>query len=351
MTITRNRMLAFTLLGLSLFPVAASAEGTQAVPKEFAKEYTVGPLKLAFGPQEDGGFGATLKGTESKRIGFFNNDIDVNPRPKSVQWGRYGALDFDIDAGLSSAPDALNNTSLSLKPRLTFVGLLGREAPIQRRQFSAEDQKKCQDLDAAYGKAIEARDNAAKFRLIQQVGEECDSYAVPIDDFVALSLYPDIRYRYGHFEVDGTLYNANQSILGVGARLFTPVRLGGLFLEWPYISVGYQSVQDTSESSIPVPQDIKADYVTVDAAVNIHLPYPRGSLSQSPLQLLISLKASIPTESEGSGKQLLSHIQLAYDTGSEIKPAITYRSGDDQGLKYDKQVIMGVVWALLGPKQ
>lgn len=41
---------------------------------------------------------------------------------------------------------------------------------------------------------------------------------------------------------------------------------------------------------------------------------------------------------------MLRQFQLYYDTGDRILPAITYRSGTDLGIVYDKQVILGLLW-------
>ena len=41
---------------------------------------------------------------------------------------------------------------------------------------------------------------------------------------------------------------------------------------------------------------------------------------------------------------VVRQFQLSYDTGDKILPALTYRSGSDVGLQYDKQVILGLLW-------
>jgi hypothetical protein len=345
------------MVALLLLPLPSFAQEVQEATKAsldlLKNQVAIGPLKLGFGPQDGGGFGATLTGGDSKALALFNNTVPVDPAAGTGFWGRYGSLDYDVDGGWSSQADAANNISLSAKARVTFVRVVAFAGEIPKRQESAIDQVICQEIDAALAAAIKAKDSAARDHAIHRGVVECDPPVIPIKEQFAVSLYPDLRYRYGRVKVAGTTYDANQLIAGAGARVFLPWRIGALLREWPYASVGYYTVRSSSSSNVPLPDDVDADNIAVDAALDINVPYPNRTLSTSPLQLLVKLQGSRATTGTDKEWQTLRHLQLSFDTGhgiagQDIKPAITYRSGDNQGLSYDRQVIVGIVWDLLG---
>ena len=58
----------------------------------------------------------------------------------------------------------------------------------------------------------------------------------------------------------------------------------------------------------------------------------------------IDIDADKPTEGADKKWQALYSAQLVYETSGQIKPVLSYRAGKEQGLDYDKQLILGLLW-------
>jgi hypothetical protein len=322
-------------------------ESTTTPADSSQHQYTLGPIKLSFGPESDGYFGAVLKGDKSL---FFANFKGL-PDPKNApdkdthQFFSYGSADLTLDAGWSSAPAANNNATVSIKPAVTAgVVKVSPHAPLP---LTAAEQAVCDKLSDDFAAALVAKDNV-KIKEIsgEFLKDKCNVLKDPYTDLAALSFYPSFEYRFGHFSQNGQQYQANQAIVGGGARLLFPWELNSWLASWPFISATYYHVKDNSGSTIPVPDSIKADYISTEAKFDLYLPVTIGKQSKA-LQLVVDFTESKATT--GSDKQWhsLSNIQLLANLGSNWKPALTYREGKDRGLSYDKQVILGVATDLL----
>jgi hypothetical protein len=342
---------------------SAVAADAQALPPVdlatlLSQDLELGPLKLTFGPQESGDFGAVLNGNATRAVPSLNY-VPPPAQQNSPFTARYGAIEFNVDAGWNSASDALNQTTLAVRPSVTFVWLDGAKAPVP---LSPELQQTCRDLSQQGQRAIErslvdpsvkaeadaeiARVNAARKELgcEGRVGE-------PPSSQWAVAVYPDVQYRFGEFEINGERFNANQLITGLAARLFVPgTSDSAWFREWPRLSLGYYTVSDSEDSTIPLPESIDEDHIRTSARIAMNVPFFGTSLAKSPLRLDIEATASRATSGEDDDWQVLRQFQLYYDTGDTILPALTYRSGTDLGIVYDKQVILGLLWMFAAPK-
>lgn len=307
-----------------------------------AHSYSVGPFKLSLGPQSDGYFGATLKGDKS----FLFAEFSALPHPKdappadSLKWFSYGNVDVTLDSGWSSAPAANNNASVALKPTAT-VGLV-LVSPKAPKTLTPDQQAVCNQFSDDLGSAINSGEGAKQKQItlaFKKAG--CDTLEDPYHDIVALSLYPSFEYRFGHFTQNGQQYQANQSVIGGGARVFLPWRLNEWWASWPFVSATYYHVKDNSGSTIPVPDGLKADYISAEAKVEVLLPVKIASRSKA-LELSFDLTGSKATTGATKSWQFLHNIQLLANLGNSWKPALTYREGKDRGLSYDKQVILGI---------
>src|SRR5262245_46532912 len=92
-----------------------------------AQDIKAGPFTITAGPQEDGGFGAILTGSGSSDISWLNSAPPSAAQFASGKWMvlRYGTLEFSADANWSSLAGALNQTSVSVKPQVSFSFLSG----------------------------------------------------------------------------------------------------------------------------------------------------------------------------------------------------------------------------------
>lgn len=348
-------------------PTAAEVENRileitkSEVTEEFARaeslsrEITIGPFTITAGPQEDGGFGAILSGEGTKDWRWLNSKPptadDFAAERSFVR--RYGHFEFSADAAWSSKQRAKNQTSLSIKPQVTFgwydggrwkdevawrsgdescvlAGLefsrRAEETVLLPEQTSAIERLKIHEMDDA-----QLLDFFTRNRACGVIGA-----ARPPIQHLALGIYPDVRYRFGKFEEGGTVYDANQLVVGGGARIYFPsMTRSRWFREAPRISVGYYTVQDTEGSDIPVPDDITEDFIDIEARVLLNLP----------LNTRLDIAPSASKVSGGDW-EVLWEAQLSLESDGEFEPAITYRSGVGQGFEFDKQLILGFLWKL-----
>jgi hypothetical protein len=310
-------------------------------------QYELGPIKLAFGPESDGYFGATLKGDKSFLFANFKGLPDPVNAPDKIthQFFSYGSADLSLDSGWTSAPAANNNATLSIKPAAT-IGVV-RVSPKAPLPLTSEEQATCDTLSDQYGTALAAKDDAQIKKISAEfLQNKCNVLKDPYTDLAALSLYPSFEYRFGHFTQGGQQYQANQAIIGGGARLFFPWMLNNWLASWPFISATYYHAKNNSGSNILVPDSIKADFLSTEAKLDVYLPVSIGKRAKA-LQLVVDFVESKATT--GSDKQWhsLGSVQLLANLGSSWKPALTYREGKDRGLTYDKQIILGLATDLL----
>lgn len=308
---------------------AAAADAPNALPEPI----NLGPLDLTFGPQENGEFGAVLSGGESIPFDSVRSGLKP-PFPGSRFWIYYGAAEYEIDATWSSGSEALNQSTLSLKPQITFLQL----NPAESKSVALPPAKQavCDDL------ATKAdNDSIARFN------RECGRITVPSTRF-AVALIGEAQYRYGQYDIGGVRHDANQLLFGGGVRVFLPgATRSPLFREWPRLTVSYYSVADSARSTLPDPEAFELDTIAADAKVRMRIPMPGTPWGSSPVRLDLDLRASRPTEGPNQDWEFFREYQLAIEVGREWKPALTYRSGEDKGLQYDRQIIFGVLLELL----
>lgn len=114
-----------------------------------SQDLELGPLKLTFGPQEGGDFGAVLTGDATRPV----PSLGYIPPPEQQNApfrARYGAIEFNVDAGWNSAADALNQTTLAVRPSVTFAWLDGAKQAVP---LTPAGDRTCRAL-AAQGMSI-----------------------------------------------------------------------------------------------------------------------------------------------------------------------------------------------------
>jgi hypothetical protein len=340
----------------ALLAVAAAASHAQALPpldpSALSQDLELGPLRLTFGPQESGDFGAVVTGNATRPVSSLNY-VPPAAQQNAPFTARYGAIEFNVDAGWSSAADALNQTTLAVRPSVTFVWLDGAKARVP---LTPELEQTCRDLSQQAERALErsladpnARAEAdAEIARVQAARKElgCEGrVGEPPSSQWAVSFYPDVQYRFGELDINGERFKANQLITGLAARLFVPgTSDSAWFREWPRLSLGYYTVSESEDSTIPLPEGFEEDHIKAAAKIAMNVPFFGTPLAKSPLHLDIEAAGSRATSGDDDDWHVLRQFQLYYDTGDTILPALTYRSGTDLGIVYDKQVILGLLW-------
>ncbi|MDP3859945.1 MAG: hypothetical protein Q8Q73_19460 [Stagnimonas sp.] len=281
---------AFAGIGL-LASVVASNVFAQELPGLEWQPLSESELSLAFGPQEDGGFGSNLKA-----------DLFYSPDQARVGDMFAGYLGLKGDAHWSSADEALNQSSLSLQ--------LGVWTML----------------------------NGAGFML-----------ASP-----AVELYVDVRQRYGQFQdgAGGEIENVDHTLTGLGAEFQVPGSY--ILLNWlsrlskerdqpPIISVTHYWNRDQSDQAQDLPDALKADELLVQ--LHGQLTVPKLKLADAPVRLQYEFGFTKPTTGNDRAWQDFTKLALVIDAGDEIKPALIYSRGEQDGLEYDKRLLLGLLWS------
>jgi hypothetical protein len=277
------------------------------------------PFDFAFGPQEDGTFGAILKGSTFKSL---------RRSAPTQQTGQLLSLfaGVEVDGSWNSAASARNNASIALRPSLALQKLSPRRLP--------------------------------------------DGTPAPATSGPWLHIYLDVRQRFGDFAGDSVqARRINQLILGGAVQL----RWVG-FAKWysatadigrednpPTLTVGYHTVQKNVPAEETLPADMTASALQVKLHSRITLPIctqeerevepdPNDPFETSEIVYTCPwglLAEGIATRLSNNGAvHFRIDVALFYDTGGSFSPVVRYRSGEEHGLQYDKQFLIGLLWQL-----
>ena len=279
------------------------------------------PFDITFGPQEDGTFGVVVKGSQFKSL---------RRSPSQQQSGQLVSLfgGLDIDGSWMSATDARNNASISLRPAVALQTITPR-------------------------------------RL-------ANGQVVPTTAGPWLYAFLDIRQRFGDFESSsGDTQRINQLILGGALQL-----RWAAFAKWygqamdigrednpPTLSLGYYSIAKNHPEDAPLPTDVRANALQGRLNTKLTLPIckretrtappvagdPFGATETvytCPLSFIGELMATRLTTGTDDAIDFRYDVGVIYDTGGSFKPILRYRSGEEHGLEYDTQMILGLIWAL-----
>lgn len=308
--------------------------------------YSIGPLTLAAGPTDDGDFGTSIKGGDTILEGLLVNCAGSS-NFSGTKFRPIGRLKYEVDAGWTTAKDSMNSSSVSLRPMLSIHVVDYTQA---RRATAASPASPLGSLT----------EEEAATELIEN--SDTGTFIAPRTNAV-VSLFADVRHRFG--EVDdgaGGIVRANQFIYGGGLELswWAASRIGaardadgpgplyGFFRDPPRLTAGYYSADDVNGNEAPVPKELEADYVTTTAALHLAMPWFTKPIYKSPLLLNYDYKGSKATSGPDDGYASYHNVQLVYAIDAKAKPVLSYRSGEEQGLEYDRQVILGILWSLVG---
>lgn len=317
------RSVVLAVLALALWAGQSAGQVTAAAPLDFS-----------FGPQEGGHLGALLKGDRFYTLSRISAD-SWDPARRALLSPFAG---MEVDAGWSSEPDALNNASLSFKPAfgLSRIGRRVIENPIT---------------------------------------QEPDT--VPTTAGPWLYGYADLRQRWGRIRAaeGGAPEAVNQTMLGGGAELrwvgFNRAYadlLGSLGLDTgredqpPWLGLTYYTVQTTYTEAAELPDGILADALQATLRFDATLPLlctgeaaappaarddpfadVAGTVRTCPFGVTGELTRTWP---RGAGGELFRDVGIYMNTGSNLKPVLRFRSGEEHGLSYDRQLLLGILWSL-----
>ncbi|HKI02978.1 MAG TPA: hypothetical protein VKK31_13465 [Thermoanaerobaculia bacterium] len=292
----------------------ASAESAQASDKS--------PFDFTFGPQENGNFGTTLKGSKFYSLSNIGPNSAAATRKLLVS----PFIGVSVDAGWNSASDAANNASFSVRPSLGLSSV--------REGKSGEPPR--------------------------MVGPW-------------LHAYVDLRERYGNFkQEDSTVQRINQTMGGLGVEFrysgfdeqFNLSSRTGKIDEPPRLSLTYYTVRGTSVEEAALPDELKADVIQLDLKASLTIPrlqctvkivqssddeeevFGPGKSISCPWSFSVDLLGTKPTSGTQRKGEVLYDLALSYDVEGSIKPVLHYRSGKEHGLEYDRQLILGILMKL-----
>ncbi|HEX9983921.1 MAG TPA: hypothetical protein VGF69_11705 [Thermoanaerobaculia bacterium] len=308
--------------------VAATAPKADAQTVANTKKTGTSPWDFTFGPQEDGAFATTIKGSTYYPLA----PTDPNSWPDSARRLFTPYVGVEADGGWSSAADATNNLTFSVRPAMAIQAITPGTKTLP-----------------------------------------------PSTDGPWLFGFLDFRQRYGDFtgEDSDTTTRVNQSLLGAGVEyrfakfprryhdfLEKSNRPIGKLVQAPSLSLAYYTERDTSVEDAELPEGIGDDVLSAVARAELTLPlqcksetvaadpndqnniFGSGTKTTCPWALSVKFTTSWPFDSEDTNFQYLGDIALIYETGRELKPVFRYRSGTEHGLQVDRQIILGVLMRL-----
>lgn len=326
----------------SLFIVGsptATAAGTKtssnsSSPSQFTKKFNV--FTLSAGPATNGGFGAVLSGDDRKQWMQLLGKGAAQDTTNGVKLPAIPYLGFSTNDTWNTRPGSLNQAMIELQPGLDGAIFYGKwsKQPLPKGPISCKTEHGVQICRDRNGKLI-APLSAPK----------------PV---LGYGLYGDLKYRYGTFKENGSPAHVNQLLGGAGLYLVLQRGLDQPWLYiWPRLSLTYYSAITTSSpvTAADLPAGIKANYLQLTFRSGASFG-PRGKwgapAGRRPFRLAITYAGSEPTSGASKAWENLWTIQLSTDAFStNFKPGITFQSGKNGGLTYNKQVLIGFVYNLL----
>lgn len=111
----------------------------------------------------------------------------------------------------------------------------------------------------------------------------------------------------------------------------------------PTLLVGFSRRGGRTET-LALPEGVKADQLYVQARFSVPIP-----LSDSKA-FLLSVLAQQARPMQGADRSATHYVNatLTYNHGGKVQPAASYQSGVKDGFKYDRQLLLGLLWDLTG---
>lgn len=305
---TRNISLflaLFVVLGTNVLAADATDAGKNAAEK---------PISVAFGPQKDGGYGVTVKGSTYPDLPFLTQGRGkIELRPGFVTPSAF--LYLSPEANWSTKTDAKNQLSISARPTLQFG--------YQKRQ----------PRDGNFNDIVLSRvlPNQAPF----------------------FTLYADGRRQSGDVaSSSGTVSRVNATFIGFGAGLAVPFLApyveklpGSAPGDFPMLRYARYKSRGENTTDATIASGIKPNHDDISLAFAV----PVVTSGKLTARLDFDGDRSRATSGDDRAWKDLIKAALSLKFGkSEFKPVISYTSGTKLGFKFDRQVLVGIVVDALG---
>ena len=165
----------------------------------------------------------------------------------------------------------------------------------------------------------------------------------------------DFKGQSGTFDAaDGTSQSLNEYLYGpkVVYRLsWTTLsdflqKYGNSLGEAPALTAGFYRKGGRTEALV-LPERLRADELYAQFRFTTPvLPLPGSSRAGQAVVLSLLLQATRPLQGLNRSTAHFVDATLTLNSGGTTRPAISYRSGEKDGLKYDRQLLFGLLWDL-----
>ena len=309
-----------SVVGQTTAPATPQNAPATTTPAASAKGDGDRPLQVSFGPEDGGGFGLTAKGSAYRPI---LGSLLQHPHPKHPEYSISSFVYLAPDANFSVGSTKTNQAAISLRPALQ----LGYQPQTTFNNYPAT--------------RLTPWPQAAPFA----------------------TLYADVRRQYGEFpDANGANVPYDSTLVGGGASIavpyftrfvemnttpapgFDPFAVPMIHLVWYHVV--------NHKSALQLPDGITADQI--DAALKTSYtfgPWTRGSSTVVPR---FDFDGDLSRPTAGASRKWKSKIDVALSgkfNDNSFRPIIAYTSGQKNGLKYDRQVLLGLALEWLGGKK
>lgn len=262
------------------------------------------PFSFTFGPQKDGGFGANLKGDEFYSLDQWRMELGTSFMVPYVS--------VTADGKWSSQVSSTNSSDVALLIGVFFGSLdimaFSLASPVFDLQVDGRHQA---------GTVHDAATNTSGQLSRNLLGATFKA-----------------QIPYAHMLVT-SIANRTNSV--------DPI---------PYLSVTYHHVSDNSDAQVVANPAIVSDQWAAGLYADLHVPGANFTWDKKKWEMLFEAELVWSRATEGADQEWkrLTSLALKLDSGQELKPVLRYLSGTQEGLEYDRRLILGILWELARKK-
>ena len=308
-------------------------------PEGLERNFEVGKIRVDVGFQAEGGLGLVATGEDKGYLERWSTTLsEVQETQWDGGWNLRRAVSYGLglDASLSTADDRNSNIDAHFKFKLGWLHTrrtaMGRPAPVR----PAPGMVRVAPPPA--GTPLPNNDRV--------------TYEHRYSDLYLLAPFVDLRYRDSTVaEGDSMAARVSQQVVGAGFEfmVLSPEWLGsGLANLYPRLIVRYYSVVNDSTDkpqSVAVPEGLTADHLSGQFRMQSRLPF-NNLVGETSILLDLEVGYSEPlnvsSATEGGWQRTIKLLFESETFDGGITPAIIYKSGLDDGLEIDRQLLLSV---------
>lgn len=312
----------------STTPAGSNGTGGTATAKSGDQGSTDQPITFSFGPQEGGGFGAVVKGSQYYPFRPFitgNATEGSVVTPDRIQrFTKSAYLYLSPEVNWSTEAGAINQYSLSARPSFQ-LGYLAAQT-VGPDGIPTLNQSTVWPAEAPF------------FEVYLDVRRQSATKAASDDATTTLA----VEAATPEEAVDATFYGVG---LGIAvpyiARAIEKANSPADPGAFPMLRVTYYKSDGASAANSTIASGIKADQI--NASLTFSLPLPTMSGVEPRFDFDGSLSRAT-TGDDREWKDLVKAAILFKIGDSQFKPVISYTSGQKLGFQYDRQLLMGLAF-------